>query len=348
MKKTLISLFLFLFGLINIASLLSPAAFAQQKGIDITVSPSVLDVTASPGDTVKQKFRIRNNINSPVQLAITVDKLTADQNGQILPVKGTEKDTYLSWISFDTASFSAKPQEWTEVTATITIPKDAAFGYYYAIHISQVKDSQVQNNTTNLLGEVIVPFLVTVKSANAKAELSLVSFKSNTFLSEYLPVSFSVTVKNTGNVLLRPRGNIFIQTGPSEKDAALLDVNEANGAILPGAIRTFTSSWNDGFFVLDTVKENGSAKLDKNGKPVTSLTINWDRLTHFRIGKYTAHLLLVYDNGKRDVPLESNTNFWVVPYTILGGVIVGIFIIVILGRLWLSWYIRQQMKRYQR
>lgn len=348
MKKVLLILFLFVYGLTSTSSFAAPA-FAQQKGgIDITVSPSVLDVTASPGDTIKQKFRVRNNTSSPVTLKISVDKLAADQNGQILPVKATSNDTYLSWISFDTTTFSAKPNDWTEITATVALPKDAAFGYYYAIHVSQVRDAQSQNNTTNLIGEVVVPFLVTVKSANAKAQLSLISFKTNSFLSEYLPVSFSITVKNTGNVLLRPRGNIFIQTGPSEKDTALLDVNDANGAILPGATRVFTSNWTDGFFVLDTVKENGSAKLDKNGKPTTALTINWNKLTQFRIGKYTAHLLLVYDNGKRDVPLEANANFWVVPYTILGGGVVGILIIVILGRLWLSWYINQQVKRYQR
>lgn len=343
---------LFVFSLILSIGLLFGifgVVFAQQQGLDITVSPSVIDVVASPGDTIKQKFRVRNNSNSDVKLHISVDKLAADQNGQILPVKATSSDSYLSWISFDTATFSAKPREWTDIVATINLPKDAAFGYYYAVHIAQVRETTSSQNTTNLIGEVLLPFLVTVKSPDSKAELSLLSFKPNVPVSQYLPVSFSVTVKNTGNVLLRPRGNVFIQTGPSEKDTAVLDVNSASGVILPGAVRVFTTDWTDGFLTMDKVTDNnGSDKLDKSGKPMTKLTINWDKLTHFRIGKYTGHLLLVYDNGKKDVPLEASSSFWVIPYTILGIVVVGIILLVIIGRIWLSWYIKGQVKRYQK
>jgi hypothetical protein len=36
------------------------------------------------------------------------------------------------------------------------------------------------------------------------------------------------------------------------------------------------------------------------------------------MGKYTAHMLLVYDNGERDIPIEAAVSFWIVPWKLLG------------------------------
>jgi hypothetical protein len=43
------------------------------------------------------------------------------------------------------------------------------------------------------------------------------------------------------------------------------------------------------FLVREPVIQDGQVKLDKNGKPVENLSINWNKLTSFRIGKYTAN-----------------------------------------------------------
>jgi hypothetical protein len=42
------------------------------------------------------------------------------------------------------------------------------------------------------------------------------------------------------------------------------------------------------------------------------------------MGKYTAHMLLVYDNGERDIPIEAAVSFWIVPWRLIGGILLAI------------------------
>lgn len=262
------------------------------------------------------------------------------KNGQIVPVSPKPNDTTISWLSFDKTEFSTNAKEWTTIPFTITIPKTAAFGYYFALRIGQSQTSGNQNGaTTKLLGQIVLPILLTVASPNAKANLQLVGFTTSSYLNEYLPVTFTMTLKNTGNIHLKPAGNVFIQIGSSQQDQAVLDINPDGGTILPGQTRTFTTRWTDGFLVEKPLPDNPTQ---------TQLVVNWDRLTHFRIGKYTASLLAVYDNGKRDVPIEATTTFWVLPWKVLIGGMIGLVIVVFLGRLWLGWYVKQQIKKYNK
>lgn len=76
--------------------------------------------------------------------------------------------------------------------------------------------------------------------------------------------------------------------------------------VLPDSSRTLTVNWSDGF-----PRRNEAGQLDWNLSDLTKL----------RFGKYTAQLILVYDNGERDVPLEAFVSFWVIPWRLLLAVI---------------------------
>jgi len=332
---------------IGVFAFFTAATLAQTTpGLDVTLSPTVIELLANPGDSIHQTFRIRNNTSSPVDLTISLDKLTV-QNGQVTPTNFQPGDSSSSWITFDKNTLSARPKEWTDIPFSVDLPKTAAFGYYYAIRIGPANSSQKANTpSAKLLGQVILPVLINVRSPGAKAELKIVNF-STPSLVEYLPATFSVAIKNTGNVYIKPRGNIFVQTSANH-DIATLDVNPSLGVVLPGGTRTFTSDWKDGFFVREVVTEDdGTIKKDASGNPITHLTINWDKLTHFRIGKYSATVIVAYDNGKRDVPLEATTTFWVFPYKLIGGTLVGLIVLFFVGRFIIQWYIRREVNKYK-
>ncbi len=340
---------IFLVGIVLLSfSILQATAFAQsQPGFNLTISPTFLDLMANPGDVLKQKFRVRNNTNDPIVLSIVVDKLDPHaRNGEVIPVAPQPNDTFTSWISFDTATPTAKPKEWVDVPFTITVPKTAAFGYYYALRIGPSKTNSGQNGPgAKLIGQIVLPVLLNVASPDAKSELRLVSFTPTSFFNEYLPVTFKVQLQNTGNVHIKPSGNIFIRLAGN--DNAVLSMNKEGGIILPGSTRTYETNWLDGFFVKETVLEDGSPKVDKNGHIMTHLVINWNQLTRFRIGKYTASALVVYDNGKRDVPLEATTTFWVFPYTLVLGTFGVLLLVGLLLRGSLTWYITHEVKKQQ-
>jgi hypothetical protein len=151
-------------------------------------------------------------------------------------------------------------------------------------------------------------------------------------------------MQNLGNTHIRPHGTIFIR-GIDQKDLALLEVNQVHGAILPNGTRTYTASWDDGFIVRTPVMEDGNPKVDSKGNPVTELTINWNKLTDFRFGKYTATLLMAYDTGKRDETLEASTSFWVIPYIPLGIIIISLIVIILFIRWLLKAYINKELKK---
>lgn len=342
MKNKIIVLF---FGLaIFLGATLTVKAQENTGRLDLTVSPPVIELTAKPGQSVTEQFRVRNNTNEPINLQISVRRLISDPtDGNPIP-EDEAKGEELSWVSFDRPEFTAPPLEWQDVKFTIDIPDDASYGYYYVFRISPKGQQTVNTTGAQVKGELLVVTLLNVLKDGASSKTELVSFNANKSVNEYLPVDFTVNLANRGNVHVKPRGNIFI-TRNGGKEISILEVNEGVGSILPGGQREFASSWNDGFLVQEPVMENGNVKLDENGNTVTELKIYWNKLTDFRIGPYTARLLMVYDDGTRDVTIEGATTFWVIPYTALAVIIVAVIIAIIIIRFLLKWYVKQAIKK---
>ena len=66
-------------------------------------------------------------------------------------------------------------------------------------------------------------------------------------------------------------------------------------------------------------------------RAVAGEELSWDfnQASKLRYGKYTARLLLVYDDGQRDVPIESVVSFWVMPWRLIGvALIVALFALI--------------------
>ena len=310
---------------------------------DVTISPIFFDLSADPGSTVTNKIRLRNNTNYPLAIKLGVEKISADLNGNIT-LKTDSSDTTLGWITFQNPTFVAQPLEWTDIPFSINIPKDAAYGYYWTITFAQDKTSPLSRSGVSLTGAAGLPVLLDVRKPGAKAEAKINAFNVSQFITEYLPVDFTVKIASLGNIHVQPHGSIFINDGLN-KDLAVLDVNPGLGNVLPGSARTFTASWSDGFLVNQPVLEYGQPKLDKNGKPIESLQINWDKLTSFRIGRYTANLLMVYDNGSRDVPMEASLTFWVLPYKAIAVIVLALIVAFLVIRWLLKFYINREIAK---
>jgi hypothetical protein len=285
----------------------------------MTVSPVFFDLTGDPGTTITTKVRIRNNTNSPIPIKLGVEKIVGDQNGNI--TLKDNNDQTLSWITFPESSLVAKPLEWTDVPFSIDIPKDAAYGYYWTITFKQDESNPLTKNGVNLTGAAAVPILLNVKKAGATTQGKLTSFTTNASFYEYLPVKFSTRFQNTGNVHIRPKGNIFIKDWLGNQ-VGILNVNDADGAILPDATRAFEADWSDSFISVETKMQDGQPKLDKNGKPEQTLNIQWSKILDLRIGRYTASEILVLSTPTKDIPYQAETSFFVFPWKIIIGLIV--------------------------
>lgn len=324
----------------------SSQIFAQTQSqipLNITISPVYYDFSANPGDTIKETIKLQNNTIAPMHLEIQIKKIVTNKNNDISIEDLTNQDQVSSWFHFKTMTINALPQEVTSIPFTLTIPKDAAFGYYMAIAFTQ-KAAKI-NASATVTATAAMPVLLNVRHAGAKIDANIVTFKTKNFINQYMPIDFITGIQNIGNIHIRPTGSIFIRNR-QDKDLAIIDINKTNGDIIPGQIRTFDGSWNDGFIVNEPVMEDGEIKTDRFGKPVMHLVFHWDKLTSFRFGEYTASLLVVYDNGTRDVALEANTKFWIIPYTAIGCLVGGIIVLIFGIRFLLQLYVKQALKKY--
>jgi hypothetical protein len=311
------------------SSLLEQIADAPPKsGLSLTISPVFLNMTAYTGKTVKSKIKLTNNNNFVERYKLTVMKFKPDEKGEsIIPIDENTNDESLSWIRILQPEVTVEGNTSKTVEFEVKVPDYAFLGYYFGISVQRSKEQFERTDTTKVVGQAIMPIMLDVVRTGDKGQLfvdgdasiykraELVSFTTSSWWYEYLPTEFEVKFKNTGKVHLAPFGDIVIQQ--SDIDLGSVPFNETGGNTLPGVTRIYKSSWNDGFIVREPVKKGADLVLDKNGNKTYKTVIKWDSVTKMRIGKYTAKAIVVYNNGRNDVPLEALVSFWVIPWKII-------------------------------
>lgn len=307
--------------LLTACLLVHPApAVAAQEGFNIVTSPLPIKIETTPGKTVETELRLNNQSTQPEQIKVGLMKFGASgDTGQPDLFDLKPSDTYASWVHFSPSEFTAQPNVWMSVKMTINIPPEAGLGYYLAVTFSRASQPGVKA-TTQLHGAVATLVLLDVHTPNEKRSMNIASFTTDHGLYEYLPANFKIKLHNSGNIFLAGSGNIFIQRGGKTIDT--LDFNAAGGSVLPGSTRVFSVPWSNGFPYFK--------QRIVNGKPVNKYDLKWNfsQIGRLRIGHYTAKLLVVYDDGSEDVPLESTLSFWVLPWKLM---LVGLLILVLLG-----------------
>jgi hypothetical protein len=304
-------------------------AFAQTptQGINLQISPLPIELTTKPGTSISTELRVRNAGSQTERLQVRLLKVTEDDNGVVHLTQPGKGDDWTSWINFSRTIFDAPSNQWQTINMTINVPKSAAFGYYFAVEYMRAVEEAPQPGKAVARGAVATFILVNADAPGASRAAQVVSFTADRKSYEFLPASFTVKIRATGNVHVAPHGNIFISRGG--KQVGSIDINSAEGNILPNSSRFFSGSWNDGFPVYIDKMNGDQPVVDKNGK--TKQTLKWDfsHANRLRFGHYTAHLVMVYDNGQRDVPIDATVSFWVIPWRLIGGLlVVSIFVLI--------------------
>ncbi len=308
-------------------------------GINLTISPPLLNITTEPGATFSAVLKIKNNNSAPEAIRIDIMKFVADDTGgrpKIIPLD--IGDTFPQWMNFSETEFIVPGQTWKTIDFTFQPPANASPAYYFAIVFKRQRETTVEEGFVST-GAPAILGLAKVSSSRVYHQVDLnqldadtIGFTTDHYIYEFLPVNFEVSLANNGNVHELVYGNIFVDWLTGHKtDVAILDVNKDKSFILPQTKRTFYSSWADGFPVWQPVTDAaGAPVLNKKGKPVRKLHWDLQKLTSFRIGKYQGSLLVIYNDGVRDIPIEAQTSFWVIPWRILLAILV-ILILILIG-----------------
>jgi hypothetical protein len=326
-KKIMLALFVSALLFSNLfTSLLS--AQTPTDGINLQISPLPIEMNAKPGTSSGADLRVRNVGTKTEKLQVRLLAVSEDNNGQVHLTNPKSSDEWVKWVSFDRQTFDAPSNQWQTIKMKVDVPKSAAFGYYFAVEYLRATDVAPLPGKAVAHGAVATFILLNAESKGAIREAQIESLTADKKSYEFLPANFTVKVKSTGNVHVAPYGNIFIAKG--DKQVASIDINADRGNVLPKGSRFFAASWADGFPVYQTKKSpDGQTLVDKNGEAQKSLKWDFSHANRLRFGHYTAHLVMIYDNGQRDVPLEATVSFWVIPWRVIGiSLIIGIFVFI--------------------
>jgi hypothetical protein len=309
-------------ALLLVLGAFNPAVLAASPGLNVEISPLPIALNAKPGTSVSTDLRVRNSGSAPETLKVTLKTFSAEgADGHVVLHDPSPADQFSKWVSFSKNVFSAPAGAWQTIKMNVDLPKTAAFGYYYAVQIELANPPKPTPGAASLQGAVAIFVLLNAEAPGASRTIEVTSFKADHSTYEFLPASFTVAVRNTGNVHSAPHGNIFIKRG--SKQIASLPVNAAEGNVLPKSNRIFESSWSDSFPVYVPVTDPaGNPVKDKNGKVKSHLKWDFSKVSKLRFGHYTAQLLLVYNDGHRDIPITGSLSFWVIPWRLLGGLLV--------------------------
>lgn len=277
----------------TLASLLAIAAtgivLAQDASqVTISVSPTVFELSANPGETIENSFRIVNGTDQELSLNATPKNFTAE--GEEGGVNLTEEETSFSlasWISVSPQSVTVPARGSQTFDFTVAVPGNAEPGGHFGSVIVQTEAVQV-NATGAAVSQEAGPLILVSVAGDIVEEASIVDFKTSKSFWESGPVVFETRVENSGNVHFKPSGTISIKN-MFGNEVTKINLEERN--VLPGTIRKLVNEWSPGFAV----------------------------------GRYTADLSIVFgDDSSIDT---ASTSFIVFPYKIIVPGLLGLIVV---------------------
>jgi hypothetical protein len=292
-------------------------------GLSLQVSPSPLVITVKPGEKKTVEVKIYNGGLSLEKLKIGLQAFSIDHSNSKVTLQPTSPVEVASWVSFADPNFLVKPGERFTEKILINTPATAGFNYNFALIVSRQAPLKAPIGQSAVQGSIAIFALLDINRPGAARKLSIASLHSDRHVYEYLPAKISIRLRNDGNTLLLPDGNAYIQRQTSStKPISVLGINPGSLYLLPGVSREYNVSWTDGLPAYVTTQDAANSPSQQH------LTWNW-RNSHFRIGRYIAHVVVIYDDGHRNVPVEAEISFWVIPWKLLLAATIIVIMLII-------------------
>ena len=263
---------------------------------DFVVGPGKIEIEAAPGQTVVREISLTNRISNNRSFALTVEDISGSTDGSAaVKLAGPERGPYSiqDFISYPEDELTLNLGERARLPITITVPADAEPGGYYG----SVLISTVQSQGSADVGAPRSPIIARVGSlfflrvtgeAMTAGETKEITTVPKQVWYEQGPINFGILYENSGSVHVNPYGELSI-TNMFGEEVGYVELEP--------------------WFVLPT-----SLRLRE---------ILWDR--EFLFGRYTA--IARVNRGYEDIIDEVQVSFWVLPWKMVTGIFLVIFVI---------------------
>jgi hypothetical protein len=265
---------------------------------DFVVGPGRAEMVVQPGETVTTYISVANRISDNRTFEITVEDIAGSASGEASVVLlGDEVGPYTikDYLTVPEKTFTLQLGERARLPISITIPPDAEpGGFYGSVLISTVRSDEAaptgQAARSPIIARIGTLFFVTVPGEVVMGgEVKDWSLLNKKWWYERGPIEFSIAYENTGSVHLNPYGELRIKNLFGE-EVGFVELEP--------------------WFALP--------------KSLRSRDIVWDRELLF--GRYEATVAI--NRGYDDIVDERSLVFWVLPWKIVGGVFLVVFICV--------------------
>jgi len=220
----------------------------------------------------------------------------------------------VDWITLGAESVRVGPGETAGVPFTVRVPSSASpGGHFGALFVTL---TPIALKTSGSGTGFDVGSILSLRVAGDTVDLAqLYEFRSSRFIYTKPDVSFSATLLNVGNTLLRPIGVINIKD-MFGKGVGSLDVNKDQAGVVPGGRREYNNAWST---------------------------------SSFTFGRYDAVLSVSYGSEKEGKKsLFRSTSFWVLPTNILYPFLGTVLLLTLLAFGFAKLYVRRQLRAVSR
>jgi hypothetical protein len=287
---------------------------AEAQGAGVRITPAVIEETLEPGEQRQYTVTIGNQ-NSQEQtfyLSLRNIKGVRDGGTPIFADDNQEITGYelVDWIALEENQVTLPANGEQAVDFTVTLPNDAPPGSRFGGIFVSVDAPQLERSGAAVGYQVAN--IVSIRVAGDANESAMIrQFATDKYFHGSTNVDFSARIENDGNVLVRPTGPIEI-TNMLGRTVDTITLNEARGAVFPGATRDFNINWSS----------------DATG-----------------FGRYEAVVALAYGDQGAVRTMSSTATFWILPTNILFPALGGLAFVLLVSYVLVKLYIRRTLAR---
>ncbi len=294
-----------------------PAQAAPSTAQGLQISPVIIELNADKGQTYNLKLSVLNVTTGDLVFKSFVNDFKAkDETGnpQVLLTSDLPPSaSVISWVQ-PIGNIPLAAKQTKTLIVPVTVPANAESGGHYGVIRFSGTAPEEQETSVSLAASAGVLLLVRV-SGQITENLKISEFftqkgSQRTSWFETGPVTFVERISNTGNVHVKPIGDLTV-SNMFGKHVATLKVNETKGNILPASTRRFEQTLNK----------------------------KW------MLGKYTAAVNLAY--GTQGKVLAGTTTFWVIPYKLIIVILIVLAVLIFLIRMLVKRYNRRVIQKAQ-
>ena len=315
----------FLFFLLPILALF---LFLPTNAKALIVSYPTIELSAKPGETVSKQVRLENEGDKEITFYSSIYNFKSnnkDGKPELIPLPQEGLVDLASWIKVEKGPITLAPKQSKDIDITIDVPSYADPGGHYAT-VLWGDNSQKTDEKANLSINWKTGHLILLKvSGDVKEDVTISNFKVKKGYQNRLPIEFTTELQNTGNVHIKPVGQIEIKNIFGGK-SGIAQFNNTGGNILPKSSREFDDAW----IGEKNVQDGGFFQELRN------------EFKNFAIGRYTANIAIFYGNDQK--MLEAHDSFWVLPWRVMLVALILLLIIFFLIKKYNKMVIKRSKK----